>query len=77
MSDTAINALRPDPLLWTSMREASVSFFHETRAINEAPDLSELATEANRVDLNIGENNSASAPYSETFTHIAKPIPRA
>ncbi len=76
MPTEEIAALRAKEEIWSGMRRLGTPVHAETRAINEAPQLTEPAC---RVDLIVGEHNRdpGSAPYGTSFHAVARHLPHA
>lgn len=77
MPEGQITALRADGAVWDQLRLLSAPLFAETAAINSAPQPARLATNAERIDLIVGELNRGREPYGTSFDDIAQRVPRA
>jgi pimeloyl-ACP methyl ester carboxylesterase len=77
MPDEVVENLRADDAVWPELRRLSAPIHAETHAINDAPRPTQLAEQAQRVDLIIGERNRGQAPYGTTFQDVADLVPDA
>ncbi|HXG71639.1 MAG TPA: alpha/beta hydrolase [Gemmatimonadaceae bacterium] len=77
MRDNGIASLRSDDELWAELRRLSAPVYAETLAINEALQPEQLAVEAERVDLIVGELNREGTLYGKSFDDVARRVPAA
>ncbi|BDH12297.1 alpha/beta fold hydrolase [Streptomyces hygroscopicus] len=76
--DTAqVEALRADHQGWAALRHLSRPAYAELAALNLAPPPEEMARQADRVDLIIGQCNHGTAPYGTSFDDVRQRVTRA
>ena len=72
-----VEALRTDRHGWATLCRLSAPLYAELDALNTASVPEELARQAGRVDLVIGQDNRGTAPYGTTFADVHQRVTRA
>ncbi|GHF54434.1 hydrolase [Streptomyces mashuensis] len=72
-----VDALRADRHTWATLQRLSMPTHAELAALNTAPLPDEMARQAGRVDLIVGERNQGTPPYGTSFDDVRQYVPHA